>query len=365
MKRLLVMLLLVCGANVAHAYPQFQLAKDQTCSGCHLSPAGGGLLSDNGLAVADSMSELGTAPEFFYNKVKPPSWLVLGGDLRGAAGYVRQPQNEADAFPMQAEVYARAIFGAFSVHVTAGIRDPEHDDAAETIVWSREHYLQWQSDAGSSTGVFIRVGRFMPVFGLRFAEHEDYTRRYGGTQLYGEGYGVAAEVIEPKYEAHLTGYIKDPFLDTTEHSNGVTFYGEARPTETFSIGAESRYAITTDDRKFHVGGTAKWYVPQLDLLFQLEVQNIWQKIFGPGNAHADQLVGYLMATYFLPKGVMVDLGYGQYDEDVDVTGLDRNALDLNIHWFTTSHVELMLANRIEMLDGPDGAYSLLMLHYRL
>ena len=35
--------------GTAHAYPQFQMSRDQTCTGCHLSPSGGGLLNENGL----------------------------------------------------------------------------------------------------------------------------------------------------------------------------------------------------------------------------------------------------------------------------------------------------------------------------
>ena len=31
-------------AHRADAYPQYQLGRDATCTGCHLSPAGGGLL---------------------------------------------------------------------------------------------------------------------------------------------------------------------------------------------------------------------------------------------------------------------------------------------------------------------------------
>src|SRR5262249_43724078 len=75
----------------ARAYPQFQLARDQTCSDCHISPAGGGLLRENGLIVADAISQWGTPAEFFYGKVPTPSWLSLGGDLRGASGYVPPP----------------------------------------------------------------------------------------------------------------------------------------------------------------------------------------------------------------------------------------------------------------------------------
>ena len=55
MKRIFVLAIVMGVLRVAHAYPQFQLIKDQTCSSCHLSPAGGGLLSENGMATAESI----------------------------------------------------------------------------------------------------------------------------------------------------------------------------------------------------------------------------------------------------------------------------------------------------------------------
>ena len=71
---------------VAHAYPQYQLSRDPTCTGCHISPSGGGQLDENGLMVAASTATYGGKAEFMYGKLDPPSWLLLGGDLRGAAG---------------------------------------------------------------------------------------------------------------------------------------------------------------------------------------------------------------------------------------------------------------------------------------
>jgi hypothetical protein len=54
-----------------------------------------------------------------------------------------------------------------------------------------------------------------------------------------------------------------------------------------------------------------------------------------------------------------------------VEGLDRDALDVNLHWFMTSHVELVLQNRIEGIGigastgGATSGWSLLHAHYRL
>src|SRR5262245_59869683 len=106
----------------ADAYPQYQLSRDQTCAGCHLSPAGGGSLSENGYNVAEATSQFGTAPEFMYGKVPQPSWLALGGDLRGSTGEVVTPDTAFVLFPMQADVYVHLAFNGFSLHLTGGAR---------------------------------------------------------------------------------------------------------------------------------------------------------------------------------------------------------------------------------------------------
>ncbi|HEY5936331.1 MAG TPA: hypothetical protein VIU61_16885, partial [Kofleriaceae bacterium] len=122
MKPAVVVAVLVALAGVAEAYPQFQLARDQTCTSCHLSPAGGNLLNENGLLVSEAMSQFGTAPEFMYGKIPTPAWLTLGGDLRGATGYLQTPEKVLAAFPMQIELYAALTFGNFSIHANFGPR---------------------------------------------------------------------------------------------------------------------------------------------------------------------------------------------------------------------------------------------------
>ncbi len=359
--------LVVVQAGTAHAYPQFQLGKDQTCTSCHVNPAGGELLNENGFATAETISQWGTAPEFFYNKIPTPSWLELGGDLRGATGFDSGPPRNFVLFPMQAEVYANATFSSLSLHVTAGLRDPQYDNTAATLFSSREHWLQWQQNPGSNDGLYIRVGRFMPVFGLRFAEHPDYDRRYGGTPLYGEAYGVAVEYVDPRWEVHATGFIHDPFFpDSVERGNGATLYAEARLTKATTLGIEGKVDVTSDDRKEYGGITAKHYIESAKILLEAEVEVVHQKIDVGGTDN--QLVGYLLGSYFIGS-FMIDLGLGGYEPDVKVRYLDMEAADLNIHWFMTSHVELILTNRLQMLElgegGISSGYSLLQFHYRL
>jgi hypothetical protein len=367
MKPALVLLLVMVGAvGTAHAYPQFQLSRDQTCTACHLDPAGSGLLSENGYAVAEQMSQFGTSPDFMYGKLKLPDWLVLGGDLRDMQGFSRTPQDVLVWFPMQLDVYAAATYKTLSLHVTAGYRPPQYGNEAKTYVWSREHYLQWQSEPGNE-GLYVRVGRFMPVFGLRFAEHPMYTRRFGGTPLYDETYGAALEYVTPRYEVHLTGFVRDPLIDPVNLDNGVAGYGELRLDDHTEIGAEGMYTASKDDKKTRGGIIGKRYIAAADLLLSGEVQFVNQRIDAGGAPN--QLVANVVGSYFFTHGFLFDLALGYFNENLRIKNLDRDAVDGNLHWFATSHLEVVLDTRLEMFafgkGGPTGGWALVQFHYRL
>src|SRR5678816_709156 len=81
------------------------------------------------------------------------------------------------------------------------------------------------------------------------------------------------------------------------------------------------------------------------------------------------IVLYLLASKMLHDNFLVDVGLGHYDENLRIKNLDRDCVDLNVHWFTTSHVELILNTRLELMafgsGGDPGAYAMLQGHYRL
>jgi hypothetical protein len=352
----------------AQAYPQFQMSRDQTCTGCHISPAGGGLLNENGLVTAEAISQWGTPAAFFYGKIPTPRWLVLGGDLRGASGYVQTPEKLLASFPMQIEAYVHAAFGAgLSLYADVGSRAAQFGNESTTRVWSREHYLMWQQRPGETSGLFVRAGRFMPVFGLRNAEHPTYTRKWGGTPLYAETYGLAVEYVRPRYEFHATGFVEDPLIDTPEHSSGGAAIAELRVNERLSVGAEGMFTQSTGEKKFRAGALAKLYLQKPSILLQFEGQ-FMNQLIDPRGA-PKQIIAYLMASKFAGTAFMIDLGLGFFNQNIQITELHREAIDLNVHWFATSHVELIFTGRFETLAfgaaGPNAGYALAQLHYRL
>jgi len=101
--------------RVAAAYPQLVSADNPRCTSCHLSPAGGNLLNENGLAIAESQSQFGTDPAFFYDKVPTPDWLTPGGAVRARGGFVSTPENGPAGFPIQSGVFAPARTGTWGL----------------------------------------------------------------------------------------------------------------------------------------------------------------------------------------------------------------------------------------------------------
>jgi hypothetical protein len=352
-------------AGSALAYPQFQLGRDPACSGCHLSPGGGRLLNENGLMTAESISTFGTTPEFLNGAIALPGWLLLGGDVRVASGYLQTPQRYLLTIPMQAELHAAATFGAISVHASAGLR-PAQPRRPATRLGSTEHFVMWRSEPGTAEGLFARVGHFMPVFGLRFVEHTIYTRRYGGSPLFSETYGASASYIRPKYEAHVSGFVKNPLWDGARQTSGGAAYGELRLDEATSLGAGAMIEASSFDHRYRGTLTAKRFFAGPEILVQGELQVVNPHVAGYGFT---QLVGYVMGSWFPTQGVMIDVGYGHYDENIRIRALDRDCFDLNVHWFATSHFELLLTSRLELIGkgdgGATGAYAMLQGHYRL
>lgn len=354
-------------AGVAEAYPQYQLARDGTCTGCHVSPDGGGVLNENGLAVAESSAWKAQAPEFMYGMGKP-EWLELDGNVRWASGYVRPGVSSFAFYPMQVEASARAETHGFSLNLTGGLRRPQEGGSALHVLWSREHYVMWRQKPGENYGLYVRAGRLMPTFGLRLAEHVVYTQRFGGRPLYGEVYALAASYVQPKYEVHASGFVHDSVGTAVEKGNGAALYGEARLTDHAAVGVEGKYAKGDDVTSIYAGLTGKVYLPGPALLLLAEGQVVRKEITAGAGDKATQLLGYVMGSRELGAGLLLDVGVGHFTQDTRVKGLFRDCIDANVHWFMTPHIELMLMTRLELLDaasGPTGAYALAQMHYRL
>lgn len=367
MRALLVAFALCATAAVAHAYPQFQLSREQTCVSCHLSPTGGGLINENGELTAEDDAKWGGDPRFVNGALELPTWMHLGADVRLAGGVSDNGGGaHGAAFPMQLEAHAQADRGPVSVVADLGVTIPREGEPL-SVLMSRQHYVEWkQHETGD--GWYGRAGRFMPVYGLRLAEHPAYTRRFGGTPLFSETYGATLGWVTPAAEVHVSGFTRDRLRDTVSDSDGVAVYAEKRVASgRASLGVEARHARSDEDIRNEGGVTGKLWLDGPQVLIQAEAQVVRQNFEVGPTRH--QVIAYVMTSWFPAKSYMVDLGLGHYDQDIKVPDVDRNAAEVNLHWFPTAHLELILMGRVQLIGlgdgGPRSNYGLLQVHYRL
>jgi hypothetical protein len=374
LKRALVVLLVLAASRVAAAYPQFQLSTGAVrCSQCHLSPVGGGILTEYGRDESVDDISNGGNRFFLHHLVTPPSWLRLGGDLRVAGVLEDEGASsgvDGGVFPMQTDLYAAFLLPkGLSLNLTGGFRGaarPRDPSLASRMV-SREHYLMWRP---KSKGIYVRIGRFFAPFGLRLPDHTSYTRRYTGFHTLEETYNVSVGWVENDYELHLTAFTPDFFRPVGSRANGVAVYGERRLEHgRATLGVQARLALAPDDRRYDTGLVYKRTFLDSKLLLMSELDVIRQDFTADGLDGQTQLVAHLSGNWFPKRGWLVSLTGERYDEDLAVKGVARDALTFSLQWFPRAHFEVQLMLRERFLgagSGGDPAHlGLLQVHYYL
>src|SRR5262245_45199170 len=324
----LVIVAAVSAPAVARAYPQFQFSLGaERCGTCHLSPSGGGLLNDFGHDEAGSSVSAGGDGRFLHGLWQPPSWLALGGDTRLAAGDKQLAgRNERLAFPMQLDVQTRVAIGPVSLSLTAGVRGGARDPSPPLIerLASREHFIAYERG-----DVYVRAGRFFPVFGLRLVDHTAYVRRFLGFGLLEEPYAVELAYLGDDTEARVTGFTPPPiaFLGAGYRARGVAAMYERRvANDTAMIGGQARVATSTDEAGYTIGACGEWWLMPAGLVWLAEV-DVQRQTFhvGPGRT---QRAAYLGASRWLARGWLATAAVHAWDPDVTLRRDRRDAVEV-------------------------------------
>jgi hypothetical protein len=196
-------------ASAASAEPMF-LAKQYTrCTACHYSPTGGGLLTPYGRLL--SHRELSTTrgstttDAAAADDASHGEQAFLFGALGDALGPVHlgvetRPSYLRIGFPgghegmdllMNLDLVGAVQHHGWTAYGTVGreppnsaVRHGRTDPDAAFI--SYEHWISY----GTEERFRIRAGRFLPAYGVRFADHTMYTRRPLGLDRNDQVYGV-------------------------------------------------------------------------------------------------------------------------------------------------------------------------------
>jgi hypothetical protein len=209
MRTILFLLGSMIVASAAKAEPMF-LAKQYTlCTACHYSPTGGGLLTPYGRLLSHrELSTTGGTAEapaagaqddphgeeaFLYGALGNALGPVhLGIEMRPSRLRIGFPGGEQDMnLLMNLDLVGAMRINGWTVYGTVGREPPNsavRDGRAlpEAAFISYEHWISYQAE----NGLQIRAGRFMPAYGIRFADHTAYSRAPLGFDRNDQVYGV-------------------------------------------------------------------------------------------------------------------------------------------------------------------------------
>lgn len=360
---------LLVAVRTADAYPEFQFSTGATrCSECHLSPVGGGLLSDYGRGEAGDTISGGGDGAVLHGLIEPPSWLTFGGDVRFASFARRSRGTEGAVFPMQAELSARVGGGGFSIEGTFGVLEAIR--GARPLgerVGSREHFVMYEP---ASQAWYVRAGRFFPAYGLRLLDHTAYVRRFTGLHSLEESYALGAGAKGEAWELHaslLTPLEVAPVVG--RHGWGYAIEYERFTGEgTGSFGVSSKGQRDGDGSEAWLGLTFKRWIAGPRVLLSAEVDGGPRTL--PGDAMSQtaviRMAGYAALNWRPGSRWSAGLAAHLFDPDVRVNGQTSSALETSFTLFPRAHWELAALVRGELADTDAASvFGLLQLHYYL
>jgi hypothetical protein len=201
---------LVCAwASSAAAEPKFLSKQYTRCTTCHVSPTGGGLLSAYGRSLSHRELSTTGAPMPSHGDMdmdpKPGEHSFLWGALGDSLGplqlgiemrpsylhYSFLGTSQDRNLLMNADVIAAFRAKDWLFYGQVG-RELELD--GHTLD-SSEYWGGYQPEEGFG----FRAGRFLPAYGVKFADHTMYNRNYLGLAQYDQVYAVELRHTRGRY----------------------------------------------------------------------------------------------------------------------------------------------------------------------
>jgi len=210
MKRIGLLLTLALAAPVlpASAEPMFLSRQYARCTSCHFSPTGGGMLTPYGRSLSrEELSTTGRSvpgqppgreQEFLFGLLgRSLGRLSLGVNLLPSHLHFEYPGgSDGRDLLMNADVTAAWRSGGFTAYAELG-RQPF---AGNTRVDSFEHWVEYKSEKGLG----VRAGRFLPAYGVRFADHTSFNRAPLGFRTDGQLYALELSHTTARHLVQLT-----------------------------------------------------------------------------------------------------------------------------------------------------------------
>lgn len=195
-------------AQFSYAYPELTRHGYTNCTTCHVSPAGGGLLTLYGRELSREILSTWSRDNeqyFAYGAFKglnENERVLLGGDIRSVQVVRDTPTTRTGRFIlMQADVEAGYNGKNFAVVGSMGRQELRRGMESEGRFFSRRHYVLGRLGEKHN----LRVGKFLRFYGLNDPNHNLYIRRDLQLGFDTETYNAEYSFLGENLGFYLTG----------------------------------------------------------------------------------------------------------------------------------------------------------------
>lgn len=306
------------------------------CTACHVSPSGGGILTEYGRELANELlSTWGKEGEgrFLWGAVKNPSWLQLGGDLR-TVNVERETTSKTKikkSIRMQQDFEAAVTVKKVSLVGTFGAQDKTIYPDDPYI--SRRHYLVYQATDEFS----IRAGRFMQAFGINLPDHAIFTKQGLGWDQGSETYNIEGAYLGEKWNFYLTGVFSRADIESSQQEKGGSTSFSYSIKDKHKIGGSYFYGSSYTTNRHVFGPYAiVSFTPRFFLLTELYAQRTFPRTVADAQWG---VVNYQRLNYEITQGLHVFLTQQYSNLDFDKSNKRKDTLGLGVQFFPRPHFE--------------------------
>ena len=248
MKRLIFVLIFIL-CSKGHTFVENTVKGYANCMACHISPNGGGILTDYGRSLSSELMSTWKVVKGFehpyYGAIKNTKNVKFGGQYRTIQVLSENDQVKVKKqFTMQNNLeFAFKYMNAFLVG-TVGRREGPDETPEKGEFLSERHYVLWET----SSDTRLRIGKFRQHFGINHPNHTRFVKSNLGFGSNSESYNLEFMKFYEWGEINTSLSVGDFFEEIESSSNernfafNITHYlkGSSRLGFSFLTGKDTR-----------------------------------------------------------------------------------------------------------------------------
>lgn len=352
-------------SNKAYAFPEMIRHGYTSCTACHVSPTGGGVLTPYGRELSrEILSTWGKEGEGqpLNGKATPPDWLRVGGDIRYMQLFRKtETAEEAKSFWMQTDLESAVIIKNYIIAIAGGVQQAENSDPKKDEFISRRHYIGYKFN----DNLAIRAGRFYPAYGINIPEHASVIKRGLRWDQGQETYNFELNYLKENFEIFLTGLFGRPDQNKENTDKGFAISPSYALSDKIKIGLNF---LKGDSKQYErtLYGLHILAAYNESLYFLTEVD--WQKISSSPNFSQESkgFFNYNKLGYELIQGVHLNFTFEYGQSDLERSNSIIRTYGPGFQFFPRPHFELSgtwSKQQIMAVSSDYGDFAYLIVHY--